>query len=99
MIILTAEKQTWERKDYDADASQWLVSGDSITAVDVSTECITTPGDAALVVDAPATFTSQEVKVWVSAGTNGKKYKITLKITTQAGRKVECEIIMKVKDI
>jgi len=97
MKILTAKKQPWERKDYDADFSEWLVEGDPVVSSTAAVECTTAPGDTALVVDDPI-VSSPKVKVWVASGTDQQTYKITIRSITAADRRVECEMIIKVKE-
>ena len=98
MIILTKLKQPWERKDYDVDASQWLAAGDSIVSAETPiVVCATDVTDTALVVETPI-VSSPFIKLWISAGTNKKTYKITVRFTTAADRRVECEMVIKVKD-
>jgi len=98
MIILDVEKQPSERKDYDVTGADWLVAGDSIVSATASVVCLTNALDTALIVESPVVISNPVMKVWVTAGTNLYKYKITILATTLDGRIVECEIIIRVKD-
>jgi len=97
MIILKKQKQPWERKDYDANFSDWLVEGDPVVSSTATVECITTPADTALTIEAPI-VSSPFVKVFVAAGTDQQTYKITIRSITAADRRVECEMIIKAKE-
>lgn len=97
MNILNVTKQPWDRKDYDIDASQWLSDGDAIASSTKTVQCLTNTEDAALIVDEPI-VSSPRIKLWVEGGTDLEKYKITVRFTTTAGRRLECEITVFVKD-
>ena len=98
MIVIKGKKQPYDRKDYDVGGSDWLTDGDAFASATVaSVECLTTPADAALVVDLPI-VSSPWIKIWTDAGTNAQKYKITVRAVTTAGRKIEFEIVITVKD-
>ena len=101
MILAKYEKQPAEVKDYDIDYAEWLGPvGDTVaTAVAVVTS------DAGpvptLKVDSVET-SDTAVKLWVSGGTAGVRYKITVLMTTTgiAGktRKDESELVFTVKE-
>lgn len=91
MILGTFEKQPADVKDYDIDYSQWLVSGDAIATATAVVD------QAGLVVD--STFAStNKVKVWLSGGASGVKYKVTVTVSTDDGRVLQHEFVIKVKD-
>ncbi len=91
MIIGFMEKQPSEVLDYDIDCTDWLTEGDNIQTVSA------TPDDSALVVDAIVN-NDPFIKLWISGGTDGESYKVTVGITTQDGRHKETEFIMQVRD-
>lgn len=98
MILATYTKQPAEFKDYDVGYTQWLAPiGDVIDSVEASVLCLTDPADAALIIDRIEN-TSTLVKLWVRGGTANMKYKITIKVSTPAGRLDESELIFKLKD-
>lgn len=97
MILERYEKQPWERKDYDQSFQDWLNGGDMLDEVTASVECLSDPADTALLVD-KIEFTADQVKLWIAGGTDGQRYKVTVRVTTQFNRKDEYELIFKVKD-
>ena len=97
MIILNARKQPWERKDYDADYQYWLADSDFVLSATATVACITSPTDTALTIEV-LDIRPSVVKTWLSGGTDKAKYKITIRALTNAGRGIECEIVIAVKD-
>ena len=97
MILATYEKQPAEVKDYDIDYREWLVPADDVvqsvtTAVTSATETAPT-----LVVDS-IQMTVYVAKLWISGGTAGTKYKVTVQMETEGGRLDESELVFVVKD-
>lgn len=91
MNLGTFTKQPVEVKDYDLDYSEWLVAADTVEAAEVTVE------PAGLTVG--YVFTQdKKIKVWLSAGTNGTVYKLTVTMTTADGRVKQDEFKVKVKD-
>ena len=91
MNLGTFTKQPIEVKDYDLDYSEWLVAADTVEAAEVTVE------PAGLTVG--SVFTQdKKIKVWLSAGTNGTVYKLTVTMTTADGRVKQDEFKVKVKD-
>lgn len=91
MNLGTFTKQPVEVKDYDLDYSEWLVAADTVEAAEVTVE------PAGLRVG--SVFTQdKKIKVWLSAGTNGTVYKLTVTMTTADGRVKQDEFKVKVKD-
>ena len=84
-------KQPSEVLDYDLDYREWLTSGDNVQSATVA---VTPTG---LTVD--STFINDpRVKIWLSAGTAGSTYKVTVTMTTADGRVREDEFKLKVKE-
>ena len=46
-----------------------------------------------------ALFTATTVKLWISGGTHGARYKVTVTVTTTYERVDQSELIFTVKDI
>lgn len=109
MLLKTYKKQPWEVKDYDVTFNDWLAQMDPDDALSNATTTValipnprdTTPDTTPLLIDS-IDITATMVKLGVSAGTDGKSYKVTLRVTTQGVdgfvRKDESELIFKVKD-
>lgn len=97
MILQRYEKQPAEVKDYDVDYTAWLSpQADTIAAATAVAVC-TSGTDATLEIDSIA-FTEDTVKVWISGGTSGETYKVTITVTTAGGRVDESELVFKVRD-
>lgn len=102
MILGKFIKQPAETLDYDIDFSEFLTDGDTLLA----TGNPPVPSPLNVVVDQPGlslgpTFIvgTNTIKQWVSGGTNGVKYKITITATSNAGRVKQVEFVIRVKDI
>lgn len=98
MILAKYEKQPLEVKDYDVDYTPWLTTiTDTLASLATSVVCLTDATDETLEVDS-TTFSDDTVKVWISGGTDGEQYKLTLRVTTTGGRVDESELIFRVRD-
>lgn len=97
MILAKYEKQPAEVKDYDIDYGEWLgpAADELATAVAVVTSA--TEETPTLQVDSIAKSTTA-VKLWISGGTAGVTYKVTVQMSTRDGRLDESELVFKVKD-
>jgi hypothetical protein len=91
MIVAKFEKQNFDEQDYDIDFNPYLSNvGDSISSIDVIAQDGIILGSGAR---APS-HNQGVVKFWISGGTSGTRYKITIQITTAATRKLEHEVII-----
>lgn len=100
MIILNEQKQSWERYLYTADCTAGLPDGVTVISATVSSiECLNASADTALTADSPLIVASPSVQVWLNAGTNGCKYKVTLYIICSNTQRIEAEIILKIKNL
>lgn len=87
-------KQPGETLDYDIKADGWLGDGDYIVTA------ITTVSAVGLTVIATTVILSgTRVKVMVSGGTNGVKYKVTVTMTTNDGLVKEHEFYIQIKEL
>ena len=92
MIIGTFSKQPAEVLDYAIDLTQWLASGDyAVSQVTTAAAGITV--DSTLILNS-----GREIRVWLSGGTSGQRYKIQVHFTTADGRKKEFEFVVSVKE-
>lgn len=92
MKLGTVTQQPAERLSYTIDYGEFLTDGDNIqTAVLSSVE------PSGLTVDSIGVF-DPRVRFWVSGGTAGVKYKVTLDVDTADGRELQDEIIFKIKE-
>lgn len=90
MPIKTFKQDPDEVLDYTLDWSEWLASGDTITDVTATPE-------SGIVVDSTS-FTVNSTTVWVSGGTAGSKYGISVHVTTNGGREGDRTIGIEVKE-
>lgn len=97
MILATYEKQPAEYKDYDIDYSQWLTPADDVIASVTTTVTSATETSPTLIVDLVQNSVYVS-KLWIEGGTVGTKYKVTVLMTTDAGRIDESELIFNIKD-
>jgi len=97
MIIERFIKQPREVKDYVIGYKEWLAEGDTVNDVNVVIECLNDPIDNALINDS-VTLSPDGIKLWMSGGTHGNKYKLTLLVYTLGGRIDEIELIITIKD-
>ena len=95
-FLLTRKQQPAERLDYDIwyandpDGSEdWLINGDTIVSVIVS---------APTGLNVEHLFFNDRVKLWVSEGTSGETYKVTVTVTTVEGRIKQSELRFRIKD-
>ena len=104
MLIGKFDKQPAEVKDYPVDLSAWLSeSNDSLGDATVLVECISRTDDPALTAMRLHRLlinpVAGVVSVWLSHGTNGERYKVSVTATTASGRVDQSEFIVKVKEI
>lgn len=92
MLWTPPPKQPVDHLDYDVDFSRWLPEDDAITTATAVSDA---PTD--LVVES-VQISSPVVKVWVSGGTNGRSYKITVTASTSGGRIKETEFRIRVRE-
>lgn len=84
-LLETWEKRSTEEQDYDVNFAPWLRGlTDTISTHDV----IVPAGITKL----SSSLSGTRVKVWLSGGTVGSRYKITFRITTVGGRIKEDDI-------
>lgn len=96
MILDRKEKQPVDIKDYPITYAEWL-QGDTIASVSASVECLTDPSNSSLTVY-NLTQAPTAVSVWLSGGTDGQRYKVSVTIDTVGGRRDQSEFILKVKE-
>ena len=85
-------KQPVEIIDYDIDYSEWLTAGDNVQGATVEVSPVGLTVESTFIND-------PRVKIWVSGGTTGTTYKLTVTATTAYGRVKQDEFKVKVKDI
>ena len=90
-------KQPSELQDYDFDFTDYLAGFDPIDdpAVDVEPVVTVDPGLELV----SHSLYEATVKVWVRGGEPNKSYKISVNLTTEAGRVKQAEALIKVKEL
>ena len=71
--------------DYQWDFTSWLASGDTVASYVVT-------ADPGITVESDSNDTTS-VTVWLSGGTAGQAYTVSVRATTQQGRTVERSVI------
>lgn len=84
-------KQPAEKDSYSINYADDLIDSDGIASVDVTVD----PSGLTIV---SSLVVGTRVKVLLSGGTNGMKYKVTATATTDDGRILQDEFIIKIKD-
>lgn len=101
MILGRFYKQPAENLDYDIDFSEFLSDGDSLVTTGnppVPSPLNVSVSPAGMSLGPTFVLDGNKVKQWLSGGTNGVKYKITLTVTSNAGRVKQVEFVVRVKD-
>ena len=103
MLVGKFVKQPADVKDYVLDVSSWLNEvSDTLLDATVFIECTSRTDDAALTTLALKSLVinpaSGVVAVWLERGTVNEKYKVTVRVTTAAGRLDESEFAIRMKD-
>lgn len=95
-------KQPAEIKKYQIDYSEWLATGETVdsvvTAVTLLNPASGDVGEPALTIGTTAINAGTVFQYYVSAGTDGKRYKVTFQASTSDSQTVESEIEFKVSD-
>lgn len=91
-ILEKFTKQPADVQDIDINFVDWLAALND-TPLSVSVPAVT-----GITQPIAAAITAGIVKVWVSGGTTGQSYKMTINLTTAGGRTKQVEILIKVKE-
>ena len=97
MILAKYEKQPLEVKDYDIDYAEWLIPAEDV--IDFITTTVTSETQAVPTLEVD--YTQQTItlaKLWISGGTVGTQYKVTVFMTSVGGPVDESEMIFNIKD-
>ena len=96
MNLGTKTKSPRDKLDYDVRYTDWLTLGDGINSAQVTVTALDgLPPDLTVTEVTPKADT---IKVWLSGGTSGRTYMVTVMATTDDGRLKEDEFRIKVKD-
>lgn len=101
MILGRFIKQPAETLDYDIDFSEFLNDGDTLTSTGnpaVPMPLSVTVAPTGLTIGGTYVLNGTTIKQWLSGGTDGTKYKVTLTATSNAGRVKQVEFYVRVKD-
>lgn len=89
-IIAKITQQPNDRLTYDIDFGEWIPSGDVVTTAVVSVDPVGLTASYAL--------QHPIVRLWLSDGTNGSTYKVTILASTAEGRQKEVEVQVKIRE-
>lgn len=92
MKLATITKQPAERFSYTISYVEALTTGDNVQTA----SAVVTP--AGLVIDNVGVY-DPRVKLWVSGGTAGVSYKVTVTVNTADGRIFQDELTFKIKEL
>lgn len=92
-MLGTKQKAPADVLDYDVDYTNWIATGDSIT-----TAVATADKPEEIEVESVQVSSEAIVKVWLSGGTAGETYEITVTASTDAGRVKEESFKIRVKE-
>lgn len=92
-MLGTQIKQPADYLDYDVSFEDWLPEGDAVSS---ATATVSPTSELAI---ADILVLSPLVKVWLSGGTTGSAYKITIVATTAQGRIKEAEFKIRVREM
>lgn len=101
--MMTFTKQPGDRLAYDVDFSEWFegLEGDDIEAAAIEVVSASAGGINDIIVEQPIRIgtPSTRVKFWTEGGTHGVRYKVTLTINTEGGRRKTVDGFIRVKEI
>ena len=97
-VIGKDTKQPLEIDDWDVDYADWMPAGDGVDFISTSVRVLSGPDTTPLVVD-KTQATAKTVKVWLSGGADGAKYRVQVTCNTMNGRVKEAEFDIAVKEI
>ena len=92
MKLGVVTQQPTERQSYTVDYSEALTDGDNIESA------FATSSPEGLVVEHVSPI-DPRVRFWVSGGTSGVSYKVTVTATTADGRTFQDELTFKIKEV
>ena len=99
--IESFKKDPNAKLDYTFDWSDWMASGDTITASSYTIETISGDDSPLIKSSSPAASFSASAStatLWLEDGTAGNKYMVTNQITTDDGRVAENSIVIIIED-
>lgn len=92
-------KAVYDEKDYGFKyGPKWLSAGDTISAStweirDAATDAVSTDLE---IISSTVIDSNKTSQIWLKAGVKGKTYKVTNKVTTAGGRKMELSFLLPV---
>lgn len=97
-------KQPVEKLDWVIGTKKWMPKGDSLSSATAEVEVLNSGEEPiALIIDAVDITLKNEVVIWLSGGTDGTDYKVSVTINTAGTgarpRTAQDEFIVKVRDL
>lgn len=97
-ILGTFTKQPAESWDYDIDYSQWLPPSDGLSQ-NATPEVTVSPDDGLKVESVTRDYDNKRLKVWLSGGVDGQRYKVETTMQSSEGRIRQDEFFVIVRDM
>lgn len=98
MYLAIYSKQPTEVSDYDIDYADFLRDGETVSGAAATTSVIGDTVASSLLVDS-VTASASAVRVRLSGGTDGRRYKVTATTTTSSGRIDEADFMVRVDEV
>lgn len=89
----TYQQQPSDNLDYDIEYGEFLSDGDTVVSATKTVEPV------GLTVTDPVVISDTRLKVWVTGGTSGSTYKVTVTTTTASGRVKQDELRFRIREI
>lgn len=95
-ILGTYVKQPIDKWDYDIRYSEWMTPTDGLSD---QVEPVVTVEPEGLEIEAVIRdYENRRVKIWVSGGVSGQRYKVEVTTLTSEGRRLQDEFYIVVRD-
>ena len=96
LLVLT--KQPYEERVLEIDLVDVLASGDTVASVTSLAAAVVSPGVGAVTITSPVA-SGTKVQGKYTGGTDTENYRITLRVATTNGDKVEGDAMLYVRDL
>ncbi|WP_339886468.1 hypothetical protein [Vreelandella maris] len=95
-ILGTFTMQPADEWDYDIDYSEWMPESDGLSE-NVAPEVTASP-EGLMVESVTRDYDNKRVKVWLSGGVDGERYKVEITTRTREGRVRQDEFFVIVRE-
>ena len=95
-ILKAWDKQPGDTQDYDIEFEDWLKKLGDTPSLATPPQVTVAPAGITLL---SSSLNGTAVKVWLSGGAPGVRYKVSAKLTTVGGREKEADILINVREV